>query len=697
MKRIMLLLLALAVALTAAAQRVIENPDIDYVPTWITLTEITLGGDRTVVKAELRNNPNPWVKVSSDTDLIDPATGNKYHILGAEGIELDKKTYMPASGKMLCTLLFEAVPASVERLNMVKEGNRSDNNIYGIHLAKSAPKAPAVGKKGIDPWTMTAEYYMSLPPSGAEVNIDYRRHRGMEFCKSATAHVKVHLDNYSPELGVSVVKLTGYDHVSNSETSVLAEIGPDHTYEADIPIDYPQYVLVDFPAASWLLIPGDTLEIFATINSDNTAFRSAGESAMINALNDKLLDRFHTRGYDLYRQMEDSVAAGRTATEAIIDQLTGEYNSVWDGTFAEQYLRDTPLSSFGKELVMVNAGCELLESMEDLYQMYNSKGMVRNTAEDGSIHYTIVPDFEKLDPSRMFNAIRDYQQFIYDNPLTLMNSTSWVVFNRSEYNPVFINYLHSAYEYPDNKRFGQGSEFTTLLECMKHIDNENLHKYGIGDCFMAEMTRARAHLSRMADLSKNVSDLENDKYVYGIVNATMDLLTTITNPYITRKIVEEYIRVKDKVAEYRAAKAGEQAADIRAKTPASREEQTLQRIIKPYAGNLLYLDFWGMGCGPCRAGMIAQRETVDELSGEPVRFLYICEEAASPREAAEKWMAEKSIKGEHIYISSDDWNRLSHLFEFSSIPHAVLIGRDGKVIANGFRLSSADDLRKHLK
>lgn len=104
-----------------------------------------------------------------------------------------------------------------------------------------------------------------------------------------------------------------------------------------------------------------------------------------------------------------------------------------------------------------------------------------------------------------------------------------------------------------------------------------------------------------------------------------------------------------------------------------------------------------MGCGPCRAGMIAQRETVDELSGEPVRFLYICEEAASPREAAEKWMAEKSIKGEHIYISSDDWNRLSHLFEFSSIPHAVLIGRDGKVIANGFRLSSADDLRKHLK
>ena len=57
MKRLLLLSLALAAALTAAAQRVIENPDIDYVPTWITFTEISLGSDRTVVKAELRNHP----------------------------------------------------------------------------------------------------------------------------------------------------------------------------------------------------------------------------------------------------------------------------------------------------------------------------------------------------------------------------------------------------------------------------------------------------------------------------------------------------------------------------------------------------------------------------------------------------------------------------------------------------------------
>lgn len=54
MKRLLFLSFALAAALTAAAQRVIENPEIDYVPTWITFTKISLGSDRTVINAELR-------------------------------------------------------------------------------------------------------------------------------------------------------------------------------------------------------------------------------------------------------------------------------------------------------------------------------------------------------------------------------------------------------------------------------------------------------------------------------------------------------------------------------------------------------------------------------------------------------------------------------------------------------------------
>lgn len=700
MKRLLFLSFALAAALTAAAQRVIENPDIDYIPTWITFTEISLGSDRTAVKAELRNRPNWWVKVSSDTDLIDPATGNKYHILGAEGIELGKEIYMPESGKMPCTLLFEAVPASVERLNMVEEGNPADNNMYGIHLVKSAPKKPATADGGIDPRTMTAEYYMSLPPSRAEVNIDYRRHRGMEFCKPATAHVKVHLDNYSPELGITTVRLTSYEHVYHDETSVLADIGPDHTYEADIPIEHPQFILSSFPAKVWFLMPGDTLEVFHTINSDNTAFRSRGESGMINALNYPLHDRLnYTRGFERYMQMKDSIAAGRAATEALIDQLADRYNRVWDGTFAEQCLRDTPLSSFGKELIMVNVASELVEFMEDIYSEYNSQGEIKHKNEDGSTYYTTDPDFEMLDHKRMFNAIHDYQHFIFDNPLSLMSSRTWTIFNRIEFDPAFSKYSLFEHEYIARRLYGQETGANTLLESKERIDEQNMRDYGIGDCFMAEMARARSHITLILSPLYYSMDNLGDEAVNTILSTGYDFLTTIRNPYIMRKMVEEQMRVKDLIAERQAAKKGESTATEKSekKAPPTPAEELLQRIIEPYAGNLLYLDFWSMNCNPCRKSMIAQRKIVEELSGEPVRFLYICDEKTSPRKLAEQWMKGQSINGEHIYLTVDDWNRLSHLFEFSGIPHAVLIGRDGKVITNGFYLSSADDLRKHLK
>ena len=683
MKRIMLLLLALAVALTAAAQRVIENPDIDYVPTWITFTEITLGGDRTVVKAELRNNPNPWVKVSSDTDLIDPATGNKYHILGAEGIELDKKAYMPASGKMLCTLLFEAVPASVERLNMVKEGNRSDNNIYGIHLAKSAPKVPAVGEDGIDPWTMTAEYYMSLPPSGAEVNIDYGASGQLLARIGRDNRTSDELRPRLPRRNFGIGRHRARQHLRSRHTDRAPAIYP-------------------FQLSRKGVVPyaGDTLEVFHTINSDNTAFRSRGESGMINALNYPLHDRLnYTRGFERYKQMADSIAAGRAATEALIDQLADRYNRVWDGTFAEQCLRDTPLSSFGKELVMVNVACELLEFMEDIYAEYNRQGEIKNKAEDGSTYYTTDPDFEMLDHKRMFNAIHDYCLFVYDNPLTLMSSRTLGIFNRSEFDPVFSKYSLFEYEYIARRLYGQQTEARTLLESKQRIDEQNMRDYGIGDCFMAEMARARSHITLILSPLYYSMDNLGDEAVNTILSTGYDFLTTIRNPYIMRKMVEEQMRVKDLIAERQAAREEDNTATEKSekKSPPTPAEEILQRIIEPYAGNLLYLDFWGMNCGPCRRSMIAQREIVEQLSGEPVRFLYICEEKTSPRKLAEQWMKEQSIKGEHIYLTVDEWNRLAQMFEISGIPHAVLVGRDGKVITNGFHLSSADDLRKHLK
>lgn len=63
-------------------------------------------------------------------------------------------------------------------------------------------------------------------------------------------------------------------------------------------------------------------------------------------------------------------------------------------------------------------------------------------------------------------------------------------------------------------------------------------------------------------------------------------------------------------------------------------------------------------------------------------------------EACKKWLRKEGIKGEHIFVSDDDWNRLRGIFNFSGIPFGVLIGKDGKVIKTKHVMTDDDPLLK---
>ena len=123
-------------------------------------------------------------------------------------------------------------------------------------------------------------------------------------------------------------------------------------------------------------------------------------------------------------------------------------------------------------------------------------------------------------------------------------------------------------------------------------------------------------------------------------------------------------------------------------------DSIFQRIIDAYKGNALYIDFWGMGCGPCRAGMLQDREKVERLKDYPVRFLYICDERDSPREGAEKWMKENNIHGEHIFVSHDEWSLLSSKFNIYGIPFEIGVDKDGNIVTKQDIDKYVNELRK---
>ena len=117
-------------------------------------------------------------------------------------------------------------------------------------------------------------------------------------------------------------------------------------------------------------------------------------------------------------------------------------------------------------------------------------------------------------------------------------------------------------------------------------------------------------------------------------------------------------------------------------------------LLEKYKGNVIFMDLWGLGCGPCRAGMLNQRADVEYFRDKPVRFLYLCNEKDSPRDLSEEFMNSNGIKGEHIYLTEDEWNHLAKKFQFAGIPFCVLIDKEGNIVSrkNGVTRSMIETL-----
>ena len=78
-------------------------------------------------------------------------------------------------------------------------------------------------------------------------------------------------------------------------------------------------------------------------------------------------------------------------------------------------------------------------------------------------------------------------------------------------------------------------------------------------------------------------------------------MSFVTHPELTRQGIlnfREYVKENEKkVVEQKAMTKG---------------DSIFQRIIEPYKGNVLHVDFWQMSCGACRAGMLEMRGEVEE-------------------------------------------------------------------------------------
>jgi len=152
--------------------------------------------------------------------------------------------------------------------------------------------------------------------------------------------------------------------------------------------------------------------------------------------------------------------------------------------------------------------------------------------------------------------------------------------------------------------------------------------------------------------------------------------------------MEEYQFMAEKLERLKAVAIGQEFTDFGLATP----DGEILKVSDVHQGKVLMIDFWASWCGPCRSanpGVVAIYQDYKEQGFEILGVSLDRDEAS--------W--KKAIEDDQL-----DWHHISdlkfwdsegaELYGVSSIPHTVLINREGKIFAKNLH---GDELREAIE
>lgn len=111
-------------------------------------------------------------------------------------------------------------------------------------------------------------------------------------------------------------------------------------------------------------------------------------------------------------------------------------------------------------------------------------------------------------------------------------------------------------------------------------------------------------------------------------------------------------------------------------------KELLLDIINSYQDTLIVVDFWYTACGPCRAAFEKMQTIKKQMYDVPIKFVYLC--YSSTEKDWTNIVKEYNVKGDHYLLTNEQFAYFSDLFNISSAPRYVLIGKDGKIANDNF-------------
>jgi len=665
---------------------------------------------------------NWWVKFPKTT-FIQPVGGDKIYATGIEKGEFDKEIYMPASGDSTFVLIFPLLDKSVKSFDF---GEEDKTIIFGVSLDKDPKKLQDErAQQQLQNEKAALEWIESEVGKSKPAISDFN---SPDFFKKENARLVGYIKGYNPKIG----KTTGVVYASNELTRedfpVVVNVHPDGRFEADIPMIYPAvyYTPLLDASLSFYFEPGCTLgatldwedflladryrdrrwEIPVKFYGPLTDVNSAEQIVKLENYNWRNLENdikaktpqvFKQEAKELYQRNKDKIVARETllSTKAInflnntalleygllLLSFPGDRKYEADHDTTNVFLKE-PLPAdyydFISELpvsnnivLSANSSSSFINRFEYLNVFNSAERMLynnQNSKEPEKTFFDFLIEEENVILSEEEKVVKEQQDLIaLKHTLTEEEYAELKVQKFYEDNKEIIDAFYNKHSATSIDKYVE-----KYIDVLKDPNEENivLKRWRLKDSIMVKDLDMQPNLMSQIFKVRDLYQLENMKK--GEAEKVMEGINTyVKHPLLQSESDRVFKKMfpDDDNASYELPLT--QSADI------------FKKIIEPFKGKYVLVDFWDIYCGPCIYGIKEMKEKREELKGNPdIEFVFITSTSGSPKDRYDKFIEEQGLV-HTIRLSDDDYNRMRELFKFNGIPHYETVDRQGRILNKG--------------
>ena len=672
---ITILLVIVALAVQAKTFKTIKNPVAmahNIYGGELKAREVIFRDTATTVHFTIDYPKGQWFSINSTSFLMDE-NGNRYPLRSAEGITLNK--YGESMGPTDFVLHFEPMPKRVQVFDYREGDGTGAFKLLGIHDKKYKIKFPTMQELAdANPWTVPADWF-----------------------KTDTVTIQGRIEDFNAEqFGFDMLHCYYKDEFEKEDAVQVLNIAPDGTFCKKFKISYPFRQLfwtkdakTQFDEIPFFARPGETIDI--TVKKDN----QGRYVCVYNSGSSHDVERWLRSGDDY-----GDVFRPLSSFKGKLEEANSQAESVWQNAMyrLQAVSRREHYTPMEMQLALADIQANFIERYLSYVDNYASD-LVKYEERDGKWNAEVLDsvEYEKIYDAKNYYPLH---RIDFDNPLLLANQDFHFTLNHIQ----FANYVRNR-QYKglvdENggmelsfKNFSTAlSNYLAALRDLMGTDKNNMmvqlcaYKHMLSDFdnwldedFITQWLSA----ADTTDIEARKKEILENRPTR---NKMLPLyLATFTNPYIHQK-AEQFCAYKKSQTNLATPLPDAPMADL------------IRSLCAKYPGKILMIDFWGMGCGPCRAAIQSSKDKRAEIAKrDDVKLIFIAgERTTDGSDAYKQYVAEWLSNEETVCVTDADFTRLQELFRFNGIPHYETITPDCRRVRDDLRIDGYDNFDYELQ